>query len=99
MKYWGWLVLLVVAVNSSTLAKESVPTDLKASYMSIPELEAKLAAQGLTVIGKHAVNGNEKYTSIIYTSKDLKKLGAAPERGFIAVLRILHNAENKELLA
>lgn len=99
MNVWGWVVLLAVGVCSSAFAAESVPTDFNASYRSIPELEAQLAAQGLTVIGKHAVNGNEKYTSIIYTSKDLKKLGAEPGRGFIAALRVLHNAEKKELRA
>lgn len=98
MKYWGWVVLFVVGICSSSFAAETIPTDFKAAYMSVQELEMKLAAQGLTVIGKHAVNGNSKYTSIIYTSDDLKKMGAAPTRGFIAALRILHNAEKKELL-
>lgn len=99
MKYLGWLVLLAVGICSSTYAAESIPTDFKATYISISELETKLAAQGLTVIGKHAVNGNDKYTSIIYTSAELKKLGSAPSRGFIGVLRILHNAETEEVLA
>lgn len=98
MKQWGWLAVLVVGICSSAFASESVPTDFKASFLSLADLEAKLAENGLTVIGKHAINGNDKYTSVIYTSDDLKTLGAQSGRGFISTLRILHNADKQELV-
>lgn len=79
-------------------ADRPVSTDFKAAYMPLETLEKKLAENGLVVIGKHAVAGNEKYTSVVYTSDALKKLGQAPERGFISALSILHNADQKELM-
>jgi hypothetical protein len=99
MKLWGWLAVLVVGVCSAAFASESVPTDFTASYLPLADLEAKLQENGLNVIGTYAINGNEKYTSVIYTSDDLKKLGGQPGRGFISALRILHNAEKQELAA
>ena len=99
MKYWGWLVVLVVGLSPVLYAADRVATDFKASYLPINELEEKLSAEGLMVIGKHSVNGNDKYTSVIYTSAALKKLGSNEGRGFCSVLRILHNAEKKELVA
>lgn len=99
MKPLRWLIVLVAGIYGTAFASESVPTDFTASYRSLADLEAKLTENGFTVIGRHAVNGNENYTSVIYTSDDLKQLGAQSGRGFIAALRILHNAEKQELVA
>lgn len=99
MKLRGWLAALAIGVCSNALASESVPTDFTASYLPLADLEAKLTENGLIVIGQHAINGNDQYTSVIYTSDDLKKLGRQSGRGFIAALRILHNAEKQELVA
>ncbi|MDF7822807.1 hypothetical protein P4B35_02175 [Pontiellaceae bacterium B12227] len=99
MKRWVWMVVAVCGVCRISSAADLVSTDFKAAYMPLEELEQKLTKSGLTVVGKHAVAGNEKYTAVIYSSADLKKLGSQPERGFISVLRILHNAEKKELVA
>jgi len=98
MKQWRWLAVLVVGVCSAAFASDSVPTDFTAPYLPLADLEAKLTDNGLTVIGTYAVNGNDNYTSVIYTSDDLKKLGGQPGRGFISALRILHNAEKQELV-
>ena len=98
MKQRGWLAVLVIGVCSTAFASESIPTDFTATWLSLADLEAKLAENGLTVLGKHAVNENKKYTSVIYTSNDLKTLAGQSGRGFIATLRILHNADKKELV-
>jgi hypothetical protein len=99
MKLWGWLAVLAIGVCSASFASESIPTDFTASYLPLADLEAKLTENGLTVIGTYAINGNDQYTSVIYTSDELKKLGSQSGRGFISALRILHNAEKQELVA
>ncbi|VGO18120.1 hypothetical protein [Pontiella sulfatireligans] len=94
-----WVLGLILCVCGVSWAAETVATDFKAAYLPLEALEQKLAANGLEVVGKHAVAGNKKYTSVVYTSKDLKKLAKNPNRGFIAVLRIMHNADKKEVVA
>jgi hypothetical protein len=98
MRQLKWLTVLAVGVCSVAFASESVPTDFKASYLSLADLERTLTENGFTVLGTHAVNGNDQYTSVIYTSDDLKKLGSQSGRGFISALRILHNADKEELV-
>lgn len=99
MKRWMWGVVLVVCACRVVVASEiEIPTDFMAKYMSLAALEITLADHGLTILGEHEVAGNTNYTSIVYTSADLKKLGQMPGRGFISVLRILHNAEKQELV-
>lgn len=95
----GWLTVLVAGFCSAAFALESIPTDFTASYLPLVDLEEKLTKNGLTVIGTYAINGNDQYTSVIYTSADLKKFGSQSGRGFISALRILHNAEKQELVA
>lgn len=99
MKQWGWLIGWVLCAGSAVAATGQIPTDFRAGYLPLTELEQKLTGAGLTVLGKHAVAGNSSYTSVVYTSDALKKLGQKDGRGFISVLRILHNAEKEELLA
>ena len=94
-----WLAVLIAGLGTAAIASESIPTDFTAAYLPLSELEAKLQENGLTVIGTYAVNENDNYTSVIYTSDELKKLGGQPGRGFISTLRILHNAEKQELVA
>lgn len=99
MRRWLWIVGAIGCFCGMAKAAEPVPTDFEAAYVELDVLEKKLVENGLVVIGKHIVAGNEKYTSVVYTSADLKKLGQTSERGFISVLRILHNAEKQELVA
>ena len=99
MKRWMCgIVLVVCACRVAAASGIEVPTDFRAKYVPLVELETALTNHGLTVLGTHAVAGNTNYTSIVYTSADLKKLGQMPGRGFISVLRILHNAEKQELV-
>ncbi|VGO13370.1 hypothetical protein PDESU_01926 [Pontiella desulfatans] len=100
MKWWIGVLALGLGMNGAAIAAEPIiSTDFTAAYVPLSELESKLNEAGLEVVGKHAVNGNSSYTSVIYTSDDLKKLGSASGRGFISVLRVLHNAERQELVA
>ena len=98
MKGFGSIFTLTAVIGLISSAWGAVPTDFKAGYLSLPKLEQKLAAEGVQVIGKHAVAGNTNYTSVVYTCDTLKKLAAEKQRGFIAALHILHNAERKELV-
>ena len=99
MKFKAWLSVLFLAVCMSAFSAQDVATDFVAEYVELSVLESRLAENGFTVLGKHQVNGNEKYTSVVYTSAALKKLGSEAERGFISVLRILHNAEEQQIIA
>lgn len=99
MKRLALLFTAVLGIGGLCSAKEMIATDFTAAYVSLEKLEQHLAENGLTVVGKHAVNGNEKFTSVVYTSADLQQLGMESGRGFISVLRMLHNAENQELKA
>lgn len=99
MRRWVWVVGAIGCFCGMVQAADPVPTDFKAAYVELDVLEKKLAESGLVVVGKYAVAGNEKYTAVVYTSADLKKLAQTSGRGFISVLRILHNAEKQELVA
>jgi hypothetical protein len=79
-------------------AAETTPTDFKAGYLELDALKQKLADSGLEVLATHQVAGSNDYTVVVYTCGDLKKAARLSERGFIAVLRILHNGKDRELV-
>jgi len=94
-----WMnILAFLCVVTVAQGAEKITTNFKAAYLPIKQLEQNLRDHGLIVIGKHEVAENRNYTSIVYTSTDLKKLGQESGRGFVSVMRILHNAEKKELV-
>lgn len=97
MKCLSLLLAGVLGVVGFCSAEELISTDFTAAYRPLDQLKQQLAENGLTVVGTHAVNGNEKYTSVMYTSADLQSMGAESGRGFISVLRMLHNAEAQEI--
>lgn len=98
MRRWMWAMAVLGCACVVSKAADQIPTDFKATYVALDVLEKKLAENGLVVVGRYAVAGNEKYTSVVYTSDDLKKLGQEPGRGFVSVMRILHNADAQELV-
>ncbi|MBN2162510.1 MAG: hypothetical protein JXR25_16345 [Pontiellaceae bacterium] len=99
MKKWIVTIGLLVGVLTVSYGdKEEIPTDFTAAFLSLKILEEKLAANGFEVIGKYAVAGNTNYTSVIYTSSYLKKLGAEDGRGFASIMRILHDSEAQQLV-
>jgi hypothetical protein len=93
---YGLMVLLGMATLA--MAAETTPTDFTAGYLELDALKQKLADNGLQVLGTHQVAGDKDYTVVIYTSADLKKAAQLPNRGFMAVLRILHNSKDQELV-
>ena len=96
MVYAG-LVLLGMATVAMGAA-ETTPTDFKAGYLKLDTLKQKLADNGLQILGTHQVAGSNDYTVVVYTSTELKQAAQLPNRGFMAVLRILHNAKDQELV-
>ncbi len=95
---YGLMVFLGM-VTVAMGAAERTPTDFKAGYLKLDVLKQKLADNGLQVIGTHQVAGDKDYTVVVYTAADLKKAAQLSDRGFMAVLRILHNAKDQELVA
>ena len=94
---YGLMVFLgMVAVAMG--AAETTPTNFKADYLELDVLKKKLADNGLQVLGTHQVAGKTNYTVVVYTSADLKKTAQLSNRGFMAVLRIQHNAKDQELV-
>ena len=79
-------------------AAETTPTNFKAGYLKLDTLKQKLADNGLQILGTHQVAGSNDYTVVVYTSTELKQAAQLPNRGFMAVLRILHNAKDQELV-
>ncbi|MBC8453807.1 hypothetical protein H8D64_01995 [PVC group bacterium] len=93
------IIVTVIGMTSIVSAAKTTPTNFKAVYLELPALKEKLAVNGLEVLGTHQVAGSNDYTVLVYTSKNLKKAAAISERGFIAVLHILHNNKKKEIVA
>ncbi|MEN8254805.1 MAG: hypothetical protein ABFR33_04975 [Verrucomicrobiota bacterium] len=93
---FGLMVFLGIA--AAALAAETTPTDFKADYLELDALKQKLTDNGLEVLGTHQVAGSNDYTVVVYTCTELKQAAKLPERGFIAALRILHNAKDRELV-
>lgn len=93
---YGLLVFLGMATLA--MAAETTPTDFKAGYLKLDDLKKKLTDNGLQVLGTHQVAGSEDYTVVVYTSAELKQAARLPNRGFMAVLRILHNRRDQELV-
>ncbi len=98
MHRWVGVIGLIVGIIGGASAQDTVPTDFTAAYIPLDQLEQQLGGSGFAVVGKHRVAGNSKYTSVLYTCEELKQLARDEGRGFIAVLRVLHNAEDKELV-
>ena len=92
------IVSLMVTVNVSG-ETETTPTDFSAAYLELDVLKQQLAEQGLEVLGTHQVAGSNDFTTVIYTSEELKQAAALANRGFVAVMRILHNSRDQELVA
>ena len=92
------VALVVLGISTLAMAAETTPTDFKAGYLELDTLKQKLADSGLQVLGTHQVAGKTNYTVVVYTSADLKKAAQLSNRGFMAVLRILHNSKDKELV-
>jgi hypothetical protein len=80
-------------------AAEKTPTNFSAKYLELNTLKQKLKDCGLTVLGTHPVAGNTNYTTVVYTAPALKEAAKLPNRGFIAVQRIMHNSKDHTLLA
>jgi len=93
---YGLMVFLGIA--TAALAAETTPTDFKAGYLELDTLKQTLADNGLQVLGTHQVAGSNDYTVVVYTCTELKQAALLSERGFIAALRILHNAKDRELM-
>ncbi len=93
---YGLMVFFGLATVA--LAAETTPTDFKAGYLELDILKQKLEDNDLQVLGTHQVAGNKEYTVVVYTSADLKKAAQLSNRGFMAVLRILHNSKDQELV-
>ncbi|MEN7972698.1 MAG: hypothetical protein ABFR47_02565 [Verrucomicrobiota bacterium] len=90
--------ILVLFGAAAAMAAETTPTDFKADYLELDVLTQKLAGSGLEVLGTHQVAGSNDYTVVVYTCGELKKAARLPERGFVGVLRILHNGKDRELV-
>jgi len=93
---FGLMVFLGMATLA--MAAETTPTDFKAGYLELDTLKQKLADNGLQVLGTHQVAGSNDYTVVVYTCTDLKQAARLSNRGFMAVLRILHNSKDQELV-
>lgn len=97
MSKWMSVLACVWGVTVAQGA-EMITTNFKADFLPIKQIEQNLRDNGLIVLGTHEVMENTNYTSIVYTSADLKTLGQEAGRGFVSVMRILHNADAKELV-
>jgi hypothetical protein len=86
------------AAATAALAAERTPTDFKAGYLELADLKQKLAESGLEVLGTHQVAGSNDFTAVVYTCAELRQAARFPGRGFAAVLRILHNGKDRELV-
>ena len=65
------------AITALTAQNTRVVTGI---FPAPPEFIGQQIDAVMEDIGTHAVNGNENYTSVIYTSDDLKQLGAQSGR-------------------
>lgn len=93
-----WMALLGLGMTMVAWSADTTPTNFSAKYLELEVLQQKLKAQGLQVVGTHQIAGKKEYTSILYTSDLLKKAAKQPERGFVAVMRILHNQKDQQLM-
>ena len=96
---YGMMAMMFLGIATITLAAEKTPTDFKASYLELDVLKQKLTDNGLEVLGTHQVAGSNDYTVVVYTCSALRKAARPSGRGFAAVLRILHNGKDRELVA
>ena len=97
MKKWIPLfctLLMVTIVH----AAETTPTDFTATYQSVSTLKKSLEKNGLKVLGTHQVATQKEYTTVIYTSPELQKVAALPERGFAGIMRILVDEKAHQLV-
>lgn len=94
----GIMAVVFSGMTAVALAAETTPTDFKAGYLELDALKQKMADNGLEVLGVHPVAGSNDYTTVVYTCKTLRQAALLPERGFAAVLRILHNSRDRELV-
>lgn len=95
---YGMVAMVFLGIATVARAAETTPTDFKAGYLELDTLKQKLVDSGLEVLGTHQVAGSNDYTVVVYTCNDLRQAARLSERGFIAVLRILHNGKDRELV-
>jgi len=95
---YGIVAMVFLGMVTLTMAAEMTPTDFTAGYLELDALKQKLADNGLEVLGTHQVAENKDYTAVVYTCTELKQAARLSNRGFMAVLRILHNSKSKELV-
>jgi len=95
---YGIAAMMFLGMATVAMAAKTTPTDFKAGYLELDALKQKLADHGLEVLGTHQVADSNDYTAVVYTCGDLRQAARLSGRGFAAVLRILHNGKDRELV-
>ena len=94
----SFIFLLISLLYSNTLAANDVVSAyLVTPFKSAAEVNSSLASNGFKVVAQHNVASNKNLISIVYTSPELMKLAKKKNRGFAAVLKLVINADKKEI--
>ena len=92
------MIIAMTLLISQSLVAKKLSTNLKAQYSTAEEISKKLKAKNFMIIGGSSVAQNNDYKILVVTHKELKKFAKKNKRGFAAVLRILINDKDKEVI-
>ena len=83
--------------TAGNIEKEFISAYLRGPHTTAAQVDADLKNAGFEILGVHDIDKKGDLTSIIFTCPSLKKMASKKSRGFMGVLKVLVNDENKQI--